>query len=513
MQKQDLTALISVLTSSLDQVPGTPANSALQQRIAPVLGADLQQNILRPVNIPPPVVPPLNDPRKIDLNTAFSFSNQLLTESPDVFSSIRAVPTATVATRPVTGTSGSGILNTIQAVKAPIVVGPIPIPTKTVQQIAVYRDTDPVNPVLLLPVIINTIKVITPKPTTSYTIAPGSVWILSKLLCTSAPAGTYTGLTVSGGTITFNQLLTLANKKITMTAGVVCSMVLNLQQPVDTTVPPQNIGIDALNANVKLPTQFSFSITEAGLQIQGFTDASWELYGSANTFQYDPNQVPIYNPVLNGIYLGCKVTAPKFVVTKSASAYFKVRGNSPIIDGYWELPVAVINIAQVNTAAGTGALAALCGVGLRANWYGLKNGWVDLRLPLLTATPGLIGITDLFAQDRYASLHYNLWSNETTGRLSTLDLQYGDNFALYYISAQDGAELLSTTVNFSANIDRPVRADGSPVEVKGKNAIVYQVFTPASRIFFMYDGTLIADNYPPLPNSPHLPRCRRKQWH
>jgi hypothetical protein len=514
MQKQDLTALISVLTNSLDQAPGTAPNGTIQQRIAPLLGADLQQNTLRPATGSSPVVPPLNDTGKTNVNTAFAFSNQLLTESPDVFKSIKNAPAASIITspvtrkvpvapviRPITGITGSGILNTIQTIKAPINTGSISLPIQTVQQITVYRDTDPSNPVLILPVIVSNVRVIIPPKNTSYKIAPGSVWILSKLLCTAAPSGTYTGLTVSGGTIAFNQLLPLANKKIIMPAGDICSLVLNLQQPVDTTVPPQNIGIDALNANVKLPTQFSFNITEGGLKIQGFTDASWQLYGSSNTFQYDASQVPLYNPILNGIYLGCKVTAPKISVTKSASSYFKVRGSTPVIDGYWELPVAVIDITKVNTATGTGALAALCGIGLQANWYGLKDKWVDLRLPLLTATPGLIGVTDIFAQNRYASQHYNLWSNETTGRLSTLDLQYGDNFNLYYVSAQDGAELLSTTVSFLANVDRPVRADGSPVEVKGKNAILYQAFTPASKVFFMYDGALIAENYPPPLNS------------
>jgi hypothetical protein len=506
MQQQDLTALISEIITSLNQAPGTAATQALQQKIAPLLSNDLTQNTIGPATTAPTITPttvtkiPVGT--KVNVNTAFSVSNQLLTESPHVFTTIRQKPVLPVAMRPVIGTQGSGILNTINKIKIPIVLRPPVVvqPIQVTEVIAVYRDTDATTPVLLLPVIVNLLVRI-PALHTSYTIPAGSVWILSKLLCKDAPAGTYSGLTVSGGTITFNQSLVLTAQKITMPAGCVCSMVLNLKQPVDATVSPDNIGIDAMNANVHLPTQFSFNISESGLQIVNFTDASWELYGSANTFKYDPGQPAVYNPVLNGIYLGCKVTAPTFNVTKCLSPFFKVQGSAPIIDGYWELPVATIDITQTNTALGIGALAVLCGAGLQANWNELKGGPVDLLLPLLSATTGLIGVTDNFARNRYATQHYNLWSNETTARLSTLDLSYSDRFTLFYVSVQDGEELLSTNVSFYAAIDRPVRVDNSPVELKGTQASLYQVYTPGNKLFFMYDGNLLAQNYPPPPNT------------
>src|SRR5450759_3346351 len=106
-------------------------------------------------------------------------------------------------------------------------------------------------------------------------------------------------------------------------------------------------------------------------------------------------------------------------------------------------------LKKTNTAKGIGALAIVCTAGLQVNWKGLKGGWVGLKLPLISATTGIIGISDLFAGNRYATQHYNLWSNETTGHKSTLELSYADFFTIYYISMQDGEELLATTVPVS----------------------------------------------------------------
>ncbi|MDB5133533.1 MAG: hypothetical protein JWP37_136 [Mucilaginibacter sp.] len=514
MQQQDLTTLITELTASLGQPIGGDAANVLQQKIAPMLGNDLRQTITSPVIVTAPVTPPVQPGSgKINITSAFPFSNQILTESPGIFKTLGNRPVTTITEHAVISSIGSGILNNLPVkipvrppvqipVQPPVKIPVNPRPIHLTEIISVFLDTNTTTPALLLPVTITLFGLQLPNQDTHYPVAAGSIWILSKLLCSSAPAGMYTGLTISGGTISFNQELALTNKAITMPAGAVCSLALNLQQPVDTTVSPDNIGIDAMNAKVQLPTQFSFNLTESGIGIVSIAQASWQLYGSVNTFQYDPGQSPIYNPVLNGIYIGCKVSDPTFTVSQCDSTFFTIKGTSPILDGYWELPVAAIDITLANVATGTGSLAVICGTGLQVNWIGLKGGWVNLLLPVLSATVGAIGVTDLFARNRYATQHYDLWSNESTGRLSTLELSYADGFALYFLSLQSGEELLSTSVHFIANIDRPVRVDGNPVSVKGTNGLLYQVYTPASKVFFLYDAALIAENYPPPPNTP-----------
>jgi len=509
MQQQDIITLLTELKGSLTTTAETDDTATLQKKIAPMLANDLQENVINAASatgsieqIMAPPVSGLNLKDLKDVQMAFPSSNQLLQQSPAIFKALSSKQALDGPTQ-AAGPGGASVLHAINLNNINSILQQWYLKFHFEEFISVFLATDTTTPVLLLPVTISFFDFFKwPHKHTSFQISTGSVWILSKLLAGNAPAGTYTGLTVSGGTLSFNEVLPLNNKSIIIPAGAVCPVQLDLQQPVDTTVSPDNIGIDAMNAGVKLPTQFSFNFSTPAAGIIGIADASWQLYGSANTFQYDSTQSIFYNPVLNTILIGCKVTAPSFIVSKCDSPFFTIKGMAPVLDGYWELPVATIDITKTNNATGIGALAVVCSPGLQVNWIGLNGGPADLRLPLISATVGIIGVADLFAGNRYATQHYNLWSNETTGRLSTLDLSYTDPFTVYYLSMQDGEELLATTVHFIANIDRPVRADGSPVDVQGTNGLLYQAYTPSHKLFFLYDGTLLADNYTPIGGGP-----------
>jgi hypothetical protein len=501
MQQQDLSTLIAELSASINPSAPAAVNTALQQKIAPLLTADLQQTITGPVVVAAPVGSPvLQGSKALNLNAAFPLSNAVLTESPVVFKSIRAnaaIAQAVEKTPAITGGIGAGLSALIHSGLDLITRFPL----FTDETISVFLNTNPAAPALIVPIRISRIRVIRPGQPTSYTIEPGSIWILSQLLCPTAPAGMYTGLTISGGTIAFNLPMSLVNKMITMPAGAVCNVSINLQQAVDATVSPDNIGIDAMNAQVKLPAQFSFSLTDSKISIVSVAQSSWNLYGCAASFDYDAAQTPVFNSVLNGIYIGCKVSVSSFTVNRCESAFFTLQGTAPIVDGYWEMPVTTIDITQANTASGIGSLAVLCSPGLQCNWTGLLGGLVNLKLPLLSATTAVISVMDIFAANRYGTQQYNLWANENTGFLSTLDLTYTDQFTVFFMSLQDGEELLSTTVQFVANIDRPVRVDASPVSVKGTHATLFQVYKPAEKVLFLYDATLIAENYPAIPGA------------
>ncbi len=501
MQPNDLASLIAELSASFNQP--SPANSSniFQQKIAPLLTSDLQQTIAAPVPVPAPIasrfVPGSN---KINITSAFSADNVLVKESPVVFDAVRntAAGLAKENINIISKNKGTGISNILNP-GGIFHIGPHPFFID--ETISVFLDTNTSTPALIVPVRISLFRVILPGHPTSFAIEPGSIWILSNLICSTAPAGSYTGLTISGGTISFDQEMSLVNKAITMPAGSVCTVSLNLLQPVDATVPPDNIGIDALNAQVQLPAQFSFTLTDSIISIVSIAQASWNLYGCASTFQYAPAQSPLYSAVQNSIFIGCTVSATTFTVSKCDSAFFTLQGSAPVIDGYWELPLTTIDITQPPIATGIGSLAVLCSAGLQASWAGLKGGLVTLGLPLLSATVGAIGVLDGFAGNRYGSQQYDLWSNENTGLLSTLDLTYTERFTLFYVSMQAGSELLSTTVQFLANIDRPVRVDASPVSVQGKNGLLYQFYDSAGKKVLFYDYTLIAENYPNPPGA------------
>ena len=516
MQQQDIITLLTELSNSLATDSDSQEVASLQKNIAPILLTDLQKAATS-------TTVTLNADGYANINLAqlrntaskgsqvvLPSSNTLLQQSPAILKTLRNNALATNIPPVASAITGIGVSNAIDLQNSSSVLKQWMLKIQFTEFISIFLSTDATTPVLLLPVTINFFSVFKPANSTSFNIAPGSVWILSKLLATGAPANTYTGLTVNGGTISFNQLIPLKNKSISMPAGAVCTILLDLKQPVDTTVSPDNVGVDAMNANVNLPLHFSFSFVTPAAKIISIADASWGLYGSANTFHYDPGQVPFYNPVLNSILIGFKVTDPTFIVSKCDSPFFTIKGKAPILDGYWELPVATIDITKPNTATGTGALAVVCGTpippasgpGLQVTWNGLNGGPVDLRLPFISASVGVIGVTDIFAGNLYGSQQYNLWNNDNTGYVSTLNVQYTNLFTVYYLSFQAGEELLSTNAQFIANVDRPVRVDGSPVAVQGKNALTYVFYTPATKLFYLIDENLLVENYTPPGGGP-----------
>ena len=208
----------------------------------------------------------------------------LLQQSPAIFKALSSKQALDGPTQ-AAGPGGASVLHAINLNNINSILQQWYLKFHFEEFISVFLATDTTTPVLLLPVTISFFDFFKwPHKHTSFQISTGSVWILSKLLAGNAPAGTYTGLTVSGGTLSFNEVLPLNNKSIIIPAGAVCTVQLDLQQPVDTTVSPDNIGIDAMNAGVKLPTQFSFNFSTPAAGIIGIADASWQLYGSANTF-------------------------------------------------------------------------------------------------------------------------------------------------------------------------------------------------------------------------------------
>ena len=220
-----------------------------------------------------------------EASTALPLNNLLLAHSPAIFQGLRSNLKDAL---PVTEVKGAGVLQSMNPKQASPGLQGWFNKVFFEEFISVYLAADTAMPVLLLPVDVNVLtSLLTPD---NYKIASGSIWIHSSLFDNSAPAGDYTGLTISGGTLSFTEKLGITNKTITIPANTGCNVLLNLQQPLDTTVSPDNLGIDAMNADVKLPTQFSFSFSGPLAEVTGIADASWNLYGSSNTFQYDASK-------------------------------------------------------------------------------------------------------------------------------------------------------------------------------------------------------------------------------
>ncbi|MDP4115175.1 MAG: hypothetical protein Q8903_03530, partial [Bacteroidota bacterium] len=80
-----MATLIAELSASFNEPSTAISSNIFQQKIAPLLTADLQQTIAEPVAVPAPIASPfVPGSNKINITSAFSADNVLVKESPVV---------------------------------------------------------------------------------------------------------------------------------------------------------------------------------------------------------------------------------------------------------------------------------------------------------------------------------------------------------------------------------------------------------------------------------------------
>src|SRR5258708_1851009 len=113
MQQQDIISLLGELRSSLVSSDATGDTSIMQQKIAPMLVNDLQQNVIKPASSTVTHKRgPLKPKNLSDSKNAFPASNQLLEQSPAIFKALSSKPTPGEGGHPAAA-GGASILQTI----------------------------------------------------------------------------------------------------------------------------------------------------------------------------------------------------------------------------------------------------------------------------------------------------------------------------------------------------------------------------------------------------------------
>ncbi|HEV8482341.1 MAG TPA: hypothetical protein VGV87_02185, partial [Blastocatellia bacterium] len=96
--------------------------------------------------------------------------------------------------------------------------------------------------------------------TSQHTLVKSSLWIRANLLATTAPAGSYVGLRVEGGRLRFSVNPVNASGKLTMPAGSSCTVELQVSPSAAPAAAPGQAGLDAAEAVLNTPDQFSFEL-------------------------------------------------------------------------------------------------------------------------------------------------------------------------------------------------------------------------------------------------------------
>ena len=344
-----------------------------------------------------------------------------------------------------------------------------------------------------------------PELTTTFKIIPDTVWISAKLFDSSAPTGYYAGLRVKSGTLTLSNTPSYAGNNLTITAATDASCSLNLEQN-DTydNDPSSPYGIDARNAQYKLPETFSFSFKNTTKKILSAGNASWQLYGQKNNFQFAGNQACVYNPVLGRLCVPFKVEDPIFEMMDCQSKFCIFSGKTSIEQSWWGLPVAKINIAAPTEADGNGVLIALCAPGIFAQWQQLENKRLALTNPFIIGEPGRIGITELKGNARGAQQNYKLWKDEMNQFGTGMQLEFGAAMTFIFNSLAKGDEMIAGNCDADVQTDRPVKVDGNAVSVKTKNSLLIIAVSKMKKMLLLMDENILWDNKLPADKIPKV---------
>lgn len=333
----------------------------------------------------------------------------------------------------------------------------------------------------------------------SYVIPECSVWINAHLLSSAAPDTQYCGLTVKSGTLHFTQDVTINNKQMIVPPSTSVTVTLGLLQQTDTSVSPDNTGIDAKNADIQLPQTLSFSFSDSGSHVVEAGIASWTLYGQPDNFVLDTAQPVFYLQQFNRIGIPYQSEQAQFDVANCQSTVCNIEGAATITKSAWGLNCAVLDINNPLAANGIGGMMIHTDKGLSVSWIGLKDAnlqnkeWASLRMPWIVVEPGRISITDLNAGNVTAKQEYKLWK-DAKGRWNTIDLQYSDSFLFFYNCLQSGNETVVALADCTGTIDKPVNVAGVQFELKSKQTYFMLTWLPALQLVYLYDDNLLIDN-------------------
>lgn len=341
--------------------------------------------------------------------------------------------------------------------------------------------------------------------TNQHTLVKSSVWIRADLFAPGAPAGGYVGLRVEGGKLQFSVNPVNAGGKLTMPAGSMCSVELQVSPSPAAPAAPGQAGRHAAEAVLKTPDAFSFELKAGHAKPTKVDRAAWKVHDVEMDFESEPTAAPSFEPLLQSVVIPMTTLQTRFRTREMTSPFAALAGKARILRTGWTLPVSIIDVNNPTEAAGSGGVAIQTDKGLTLSWRGLREGPIQLRKPWIAGGPGLIVIIDPEASNIYAHQRFLLWKDADSKFRSQMDLRYTDSFSVAYAISATGSEMVLAQTDVDAHLDRPVDVKGTPFPVRTLKSLVSLVYTDDKQFAFVYDDNILVDSLDPLAKWPVEP--------
>jgi hypothetical protein len=320
-------------------------------------------------------------------------------------------------------------------------------------------------------------KLQVPKTNKKVQLGAGSLWIAVSAIVGGGPAS-FVGLAFSKATADFVNVQAKPGGGILLKPGSKLTLELTLEHQAPTAVPSP-IGRDAQEMTVSLPAHVTIVLTAKGAAFTALDSASATAYGTPCAFTRNAAKPVIASVALSYVVLPCDLSISKFPVVQCRSSGFIVSGSAPVESGGWALPITSAAAGDLGPAAGADTLLLQLSTGISAQFGGL-NGSEALTDATLVLQAGVIFIV---AHNGKRETHdrFLLWGPRSPGtstavpppiaRASEIDLTYPrDGLILAFMVA--GVETVIASCVVTANIDRPVAADGTRLPLAYDNGTV-----------------------------------------
>ncbi|WP_340201936.1 hypothetical protein [Ascidiimonas sp. W6] len=309
--------------------------------------------------------------------------------------------------------------------------------------------------------------------TKSVALAAGHVWINSKMLSASAATNSYVGFNIKGGTFSISNSNEFNGDFLDFSGAFTGSLTLELVQP-----KPSLTSFEGCEAGQKskfeYPKQLKW-VWKNG-QLKELVGEKGTLDGYGNQIDFTDFQLPVVDRSdINHLFIPCEASNKVWNAHFENSKLFKAKGSAAIKEAYLALPmVTVTTPSTLGEPANSGGWVMKLSSELECTWIGSqKEQPVALpQEPLIFVYPNAF----LFhspktsidnSSQKNIKQKYSCWNIQADlpGRVP-FELQYKHLFSLYYYCHAEDGETLAATCEGKAKVDRPMLAQGNPIQLK-----------------------------------------------
>jgi hypothetical protein len=311
-------------------------------------------------------------------------------------------------------------------------------------------------------------------------LASGSAWVNVASFASGSPADSYAGLTIQAGSISSDTPLSFGSATVTIPAGA--SVTLNVTPAVSTS--------SSSLAQVAPPSQITFSFAGGQPATATLTPFSAQFLGQS--YHSTPTSQPaVYSTITGTLAFPAIAGQSEFAPTVQAGTQVTLSGSAPILISGWALWVTTTTPGSLGNAVDSGVFYIGFGSGISALWIGLARPEPELGGIVLATTGSLLLWTEAgLAPNTLSQQKFELWTGSAAASTMTSTRLLGS--ALVY-EVHGTLEILELGAVLSANLDRPILADGNPVPAAIPNGLVVITNSGANHRVFAYAAFTAAE--------------------